>query len=73
MKDTQSRRPQDSLFDLLRPHFSFDPRRLTVLSALILAVIEARTVVLWQLLPIIHLDGSENAVYKRFSVPDTLR
>jgi hypothetical protein len=65
MKATQSRRPQDSLFDLLRPHFGFDPRRLTVLSALILALVEARTVVLWKLPPIIHLDGSENTVYKR--------
>jgi hypothetical protein len=65
MNIPQNRPPQDSVFDLLRPHFGFDPRRLTVLVALVIAVIEARSAVLWQLLPIIQLNGSENTVYKR--------
>ena len=46
MKDTRSRPAQSSLTALLAEHFPLDPRRLTVLSALILAVIQARSVVL---------------------------
>lgn len=78
MKNTRSRPPQFSLCALLAHHFPFDPRRLTVLSALILAVIQARSVVLYQLVQIVDLPGSDDTVYQRlkrfvqFEIPDLL-
>ncbi len=45
----RNRSPEDSLFALLTTHFPLDPRRLTVLAALILAIVEKRTVRLFQL------------------------
>ncbi len=49
MKRAQSRHSQENLFALLAPHFPTEPRRLTVLTAVILAMIEGRTVCLYQL------------------------
>ena len=78
MKDTRSRPAQSSLTALLAEHFPLDPRRLTVLSALILAVIQARSVVLYQLVQIVDLPGSNDTVYQRlkrfvqFALPDLL-
>nr|WP_019588826.1 IS4 family transposase [Deinococcus apachensis] len=78
MKNTRSRPPQSSLCALLAQHFPLDPRRLTVLSALILAVIQARSVVLYQLVQLIDLPGSDETVYQRlrgfvqFALPDLL-
>jgi len=78
MKNTRSRPPQFSLCALLAQHFPLDPRRLTVLSALILAVIQARSVVLYQLVQIVDLPGSDDTVYQRlkrfvqFTLPDLL-
>ena len=78
MKNIRSRPPQSSLCTLLAQHFPLDPRRLTVLSALILAVIQARSVVLYQLVQIVNLPGSDDTVYQRlkrfvqFTLPDLL-
>lgn len=49
MEDTRSRPGESSLCTLLAQHLPLNPRWLTVLSALILAVIQARSVVLYQL------------------------
>ena len=78
MKNTRSRPVQSSLCALLAQHFPLDPRRLTVLSALILAVIQARSVVLYQLVQLVDLPGSDETVYQRlkrfvqFALPDLL-
>ena len=78
MKNTRSRPPQSSLSAVLAQHFPLDPRRQTVLSALILAVIQARSVVLYQLVQIVDLPGSDDTVYQRlkrfvqFTLPDFL-
>ncbi|WP_161880479.1 hypothetical protein [Deinococcus alpinitundrae] len=53
------------MFTLLGPHFPIDPRRLTVLTALILAMTEGRTVYLDQLVSRIRLPGSEETLYQR--------
>ncbi len=42
-----------------------DPRRLVVLCALILGMIQTRSVVLWRLVPVVQLGENENSVYKR--------
>lgn len=65
MKTTGNRHPQDTLAALLQTHFPIDPRRLTVLVALILAIIEQRTVSLYHLVPVIRLLGSEETIYQR--------
>lgn len=65
MKNTRSRPPQDSLFAQLSPHFPIDQRRLTVLTALILAMIEGRTVCLYKLVSWVRLPGSEETLYQR--------
>lgn len=56
---------QDSLFALLAPHFPIDPRRLTVLTALILATIDGRTVCVYQLVSRVRLPGGEKTLYQR--------
>lgn len=65
MKNGQVRSIQGSLSDHLLLYFPIDPRRLTVLSALILAVIQARSVVLYQLVQVVDLPGSDDTLYKR--------
>lgn len=67
MKHTQSRLPEHSLSEALKPHFQLDPRRLIVLCTLILGMIEKRTVVLYRLVPVAlgMLGDQENSVYKR--------
>lgn len=65
MKNTRNRPPQDSLCALLTTHFPLDPRRLTVLAALILAIIEKRTVCLFQLVVCIRLVGTDETIYQR--------
>lgn len=65
MKNTRSRLPQDRLCALLATHFPLDPRRLTVLAALILAIIEKRTVCLFQLVVCIRLVGTDETIYQR--------
>ncbi|ABF44154.1 transposase, IS4 (plasmid) [Deinococcus geothermalis DSM 11300] len=78
MKDTRSRPAQSSLTALLAEHFPLDPRRLTVPGALILAVIQARSVVLDQLVQSVDLPGSNDTLYQRlkrfvhFALPDFL-
>lgn len=49
MKTHQSRSPHDSLQTALRAAFPIDARRLAVLAALVLAMVQARTVVLYAL------------------------
>lgn len=65
MKTPRSRPVQDTLAAALRPHFPLDPRRLTVLAALVQAMIQARSVVLFQLVAIIALPGSDDTIYQR--------
>jgi hypothetical protein len=65
MKNTRNRPAQDSLSGLLAAHFPIDPRRLTVLAALILAIIEKRTVCLFQLVVCIRLVGTDETLYQR--------
>lgn len=78
MKHTRSQPTQSSFSALLAQHFSLDPRWLTVLSVLILAMIQARSVVLYQLLQIVDLPASDDTVYPRlkrfmqFQLPDLL-
>lgn len=57
--------PQDSLFTALRPFFRIDQRRFTVLVALILAIIQQRSVVLNNLKATITLPGSREMRYQR--------
>ena len=57
--------PQDSLFAALRPFFRIDQRRFTVLVALILAIIQQRSVVLNNLKTVIALPGSQETRYQR--------
>lgn len=78
MKNNRSRPAQSSLCTLLAQRFPLDPRRLTVLSALILSVIQTRNVVFYQLVRIVDLPGSDDTVYRRlkrfvqFTLPDFL-
>ena len=65
MKTRRSRHPQYDLFATLQTHFEIDPRRLIVLCALILGMIQTRSVVLWRLVPVVQLGDNENSVYKR--------
>lgn len=78
MKNTRSRPPQSGLCALLAQHFPLDPRRRTVLCALILAVIQTWSVVLHQPVQIVDLPDSNDTVYQRlkrfvqFTLPDLL-
>lgn len=65
MKIRRSRHPQYDLFATLQTHFDIDARRLIVLCALILGMIQTRSVVLWRLVPVVQLGENENSVYKR--------
>ncbi|ASN80492.1 hypothetical protein DFI_05280 [Deinococcus ficus] len=62
----------------LRSAFPIDARRLVVFTALVLAVIQARTVVLYSLKTHVQLPGTVAARYQRlvrfvqFSFPDSL-
>ncbi len=78
MKAPGSRPPYDSLQTALRSAFPLDARRLAVLTALVLAMIQARTVVLYALKTHVQLSGSLEVRYQRllrfvqFQVPDGL-
>ncbi|MDK2014484.1 MULTISPECIES: IS4 family transposase [unclassified Deinococcus] len=78
MKTPGSRPPHDTLQTALRSAFPLDARRLAVFTALVLAVIQARTVVLYTLKTHVALPGSLTARYQRlvrfvqFSFPDGL-
>ncbi|ACO45504.1 IS4-like element ISDds2 family transposase [Deinococcus deserti] len=73
---TRSRHPHDSLQTALRCAFPLDGRRLEVLTALILAMVQARSVVLYTLKTHVHLPGSFDTRYQRlrrfvrFEFPD---
>lgn len=77
MKNTLSRHPHDTLQTALRSAFPMDARRLTVLAALILAMIQARSVVLYTLKNHVQLPGSRTVRYQRllrfvqFVIPDS--
>ena len=76
MKAHQSRPPHDSLQTALRSAFPIDARRLAVLAALVLAMVQARTVVLYALKSHVDLPGTLNMRYQRlrrfvqFQLPD---
>ena len=78
MKNTRSRPPHDTLQTALRSAFPLDARRLTVLAALVLAIIQARSVVLYTLKNHVALPGTRAVRYQRllrfvqFTVPDGL-
>src|SRR6476469_2186247 len=78
MKAHQSRPPHDSLQTALRSAFPIDARRLAVLAALVLAMIQARTVVLYALKSHVQLPGALDMRYQRlrrfvqFQLPDGL-
>lgn len=75
---TQSRHPHDTLQTALRSAFCLDARRLEVFCALILAMIQARSVVLYTLKTHVQLPGSLETRYQRllrfaqFAFPDGL-
>lgn len=78
MKTHQSRPPHDSLQTALRSAFPIDARRLAVLAALVLAMVQARTVVLYALKSHVQLPGALDMRYQRlrrfvqFQLPDGL-
>lgn len=78
MKTPGSRPPHDTLQTALRSAFPVDARRLVVFTALVLAIIQARTVVLYSLKPHVALPGSLTTRYQRlirfvqFSFPEGL-
>ena len=78
MKTPGSRPPHDTLQTALRSAFPLDARRLVVFTALVLAVIQARTVVLYSLKTHVTLPGTLTARYQRlcrfvqFSFPEGL-
>ncbi|MPY67950.1 IS4 family transposase [Deinococcus sp. SDU3-2] len=65
MKAPKSRPPHDTLQTVLRSAFPLDARRLMVFTALVLAVIQARTVVLYTLKTHVPLPGTLTARYQR--------
>ncbi|MFC4427355.1 IS4 family transposase [Deinococcus navajonensis] len=75
---TRSRHPHDTLQTALRSAFPIDARRLEVLAALILAMIQARSVVLFTLKTHVQLSDSLETRYQRlrrfvrFASPDHL-
>lgn len=78
MKTLRSRPPRPTLAAALQSAFTFDARRLTVLAALVLAMISARSVVLYALKAHVQLPGSRTAHYQRlrrfvqFDIPDAM-
>lgn len=78
MKTARSRPPHDTLQVALKSCFRLDARRLAVLSALVLALVQARSVVLYTLKNHVALPGSRAVRYQRllrfvqFTVPDGL-
>ena len=62
---TRSRHPHDTLQAALRSAFRLDARRLEVFCALILAMIQARSVVLYTLKTHVNLPGSLETRYQR--------
>lgn len=78
MKSPRSRPPHESLQTALRSAFPIDARRLAVFTALVLAVIQARTVVLYSLKTHVQLPGTVAVRYQRlcrfvqFSFPEGL-
>ncbi len=78
MKTPKSRPPHDNLQTALRSAFPIDARRLAVLAALVLAMIQARTVVLYALKSHVQLSGALDMRYQRlrrfvqFQLPDGL-
>ena len=78
MKNTRSRPPHDTLKAVLKAAFPLDARRLTVLAVLVLAMLQARSVVLYTLKNHVALPGTRATRYQRllrfvqFSVPDGL-
>lgn len=76
MKPPKSRPPHDTLQTALRSAFSLDARRLVVLTALVLAMIQARSVVLYTLKNHVQLPGTRAIRYQRllrfvqFQLPD---
>lgn len=78
MKTPKSRPPHDNLQSALRSAFPIDARRLAVLAALVLAMIQARTVVLYALKSHVQLPGALDMRYQRlrrfvqFQLPDGL-
>lgn len=77
MKQLPNRPYYHTLKQHLRQHFPLDPRRLDVLVALIFALIQARSVVLFQLVSHVQLPAQVKSRYKRlkrfvqFPIPDT--
>lgn len=77
MKQRKSRLHHDTLALSLRQHFPLHATRLTVLCALVLAMIRARSVVLYTLVTHLELPGSAKVRYKRlkrfvqFTLSDT--
>lgn len=73
---SRNRHPQDALQTALQPAFPSDARRLAVLSALILAILQARTVVLYASKTHVHFPGTLDTQYRRrlrfvqFELPD---
>lgn len=73
---SRTRHPQDTLQTALRSAFPIDARRLAVLSALVLAILQAQTVVLYALKTHVHLPGTLDTRYQRllrfvqFEFPD---
>ena len=78
MKTHQSRPPYDSLQTALRSAFPLDARRLAVFTALVLAMIQARSVILYTLKNHVQLPGTSAIRYQRllrfvqFQLPDDL-
>lgn len=70
--------PHQALQAALRPALPIDARRLAVLTALVLAIIQARSVVLYTLKNIVALPGSRESralrlpCFVRFDFPEHL-
>lgn len=78
MKSTRDWPPHPTVQTALRSAFPIDARRLTVFAALVLAMIQTRTVVLYSLKNAVALEGTREVRYQRllrfmqFSLPDEL-
>ncbi|WP_221091184.1 IS4 family transposase [Deinococcus aquaedulcis] len=78
MNNTRSRPPHDTLHAALKAAFVLDARRLAVLTALVLAIVQARSVVLYTLKNHVALSGTRAVRYQRllrfvrFTMPDGL-
>jgi Transposase DDE domain len=77
-KTPRNRPPHSTLAHALRSAFPLDARRLAVLSALVLAMLQARSVVLYTLKTHVDLPGTLDTRYQRllrfvqFVIPDGL-